>query len=297
MTYSIVGRDRDAGHIGGAVQTAAFSAGPGGVLWGLPGVGAIATQAFSQRDYGPIGLAMLETGRTPEDVVPSLVAFDSLREVRQVGVIDFHHDPSAFTGGDCIPEAGHAFGTDCSAQANMMARPGVPRAMVEAFEATGGDLVSRLLAALDAAQALGGDFRGMQSAGIVVYGGERGAPEWTSRLVHLKIDDHPAPLDELRRLCDLTRLYRRWGEPFQRLKDGAPDEAVTVARELTKRMPDKVEPRIHLAISLVAAGQPDEARELIRDAVAREPRWLMYLDRIIAIAGVDVDPTTFRALL
>jgi len=297
MTYSIVGRDVTAGHVGGAVQSAAFSAGPRTVVWAEAGVGAVATQAYTERSYGPLGLEMLRTGRTPDQVLPSLVAFDDLREHRQLGIIDLADEPAAFTGGDCVPEASHAFGVDCAAQANMMARPGVPQAMVDAFETSTGDLTQRLLSALDAAQAVGGDFRGMQSAGIMVRHGELGSPEWTTRLVDIRVEDHARPLDELRRLVDLTRIYRRWREPMQLLRDGLVSDAAAAAREVAAKLPHKVEPRIHLAIALVAAGERTESRELVREAMAIDPRWLLYIDRVLGIWDVGIEPAAIRQLL
>jgi len=132
------------------------------VVWAEAGVGAVATQAIGEAAFGHLGLQMMTAGSTPAQVVAALVAGDATPGVRQIGVIDLASTPATFTGSDCVPNAEHQAGVDCVAQANMMTNPGVPHAMVAAFETTAGDLTDQLLAALDAAQALGGDFRGMQ---------------------------------------------------------------------------------------------------------------------------------------
>lgn len=295
MTYSIVGRDPDTGELGAAIQSAAFSAGT--VIHVEAGVGAVATQSFSERAYGPLGLDLMRIGWTPERIVPSLVLRDPLQALRQVGMIDAGSPPAAFTGDDCIPHAGAAFGDHCSAQANMMAVEGIPEAMVSAFDATGGDLVARLMAALDAAQAEGGDYRGVQAAGIQVRRGDRATPPWASAVVNLRVDDHPDPLGELRRLVDLTALYRRWHEPAVHLQEDDPEGAVAVAREIAAAMPDKVEPRLHLAIALAVAGEVEEATALLREAAAADPRWVVVAGHVARLWDTGLGPEDITRLV
>ena len=135
MTYSILGRDPATGDVGGAVQSAWYSSGAG-VVWAEAGVGAAATQAIGERAFGPLSLQMMTTGATPTQVIAALVAGDATPGVRQIGVIDLASTPTAFTGTDCVPHAEHQAGVNCVAQANMMTNPGVPQAMVAAFETT-----------------------------------------------------------------------------------------------------------------------------------------------------------------
>jgi uncharacterized Ntn-hydrolase superfamily protein len=273
MTYSILGRDPATADVGGAVQSAWFSS--GAVLWADAGVGAVAIQAIGERAFGPVGLQMMMGGSTPAQVVAALVAGDATPGVRQIGVIDLAFPPAAFTGGDCVPDAEHQVGVDCVAQANMMANPGVPQAMVAAFETTAGDLADRLLTALDAAQALGGDFRGVQSAGLVVRTGARGTPAWKTAVVNVRVDDHPDPLVELRRLAGLSRVYRTCNVPLERLAAGDHAGAVEAARELNSRLPDDPNVRVRPGLSLAAGGDPDGA-EILAATVKQSDKWLAY---------------------
>ena len=222
MTYSIVARDDAAGQVGAAVQSAWYLS--AGVILVEAGVGAIVSQAMSERAFAHQGLDMIRAGSTPSDAIAALMAGDTMPAIRQLGAIDVSSPPAAFTGTSCVPHAGTSARVDCVAQANMMEHSGVPQAMVAAFEASG-DLAARLLAALDAAQALGGDFRGMQSAGLVVRAGEQDTPVWSAAVVDVRVDDHPEPLRELRRLVELTRVYQEFNMTLARLAAGDHDGA------------------------------------------------------------------------
>jgi uncharacterized Ntn-hydrolase superfamily protein len=296
VTYSIVGRDRVSGQIGGAVQSAAFSSGAG-TLWVDAGIGAIATQAFTERSFGPLGLEMLTVGWTPRQVIAAVLAGDAHPAVRQLGVIDLEAPAASMTGEDCVPEAGHCVAEDCAAQANMMANRGVPQAMVTAFERCDGDVGARLLSALDAAQETGGDFRGMQSAGLTVREGERGVASWKSAVFNLRVDDSDKPLVELRRLVGLTRTYRRFNQPLELLAEGDTEAALTVAEEIVSTLPDKTEPKLRLAIALQRSGRTADARSLLRAITAQDQRWLTYVDNLLALWPTGVTTTDLRQLL
>jgi len=203
MTYSIVARDRDTGELGVGVQSRAFNTGAV-VPWARAGVGAVATQAFGERRYGYRGLELMSTGIPPADALAQLRDADDRAEYRQVAMIDAAGTTAQHTGGACIEAAGHTSGAGWAAQANMVDSQRVWESMGEAFESASGTLARRLLAALDAAQAAGGDWRGMQAGGILVVPAE-GEP-W-ERVVDLRVDDSDAPLTELRR--------RRVGFVFQ----------------------------------------------------------------------------------
>ncbi|MBA2310953.1 MAG: DUF1028 domain-containing protein [Pseudonocardiales bacterium] len=292
MTYSILGRDRATGDVGAAVQSAWYSAGAG-VLWVEAGIGAVATQAIGERAFGHLGLQMMTAGSAPTQVVASLVAGDVTPGVRQIGVIDLSTTPAAFTGSDCVPNAEHQPGADCVAQANMMTSPGVPEAMVAAFEAGAGDLTDRLLAALDAAQALGGDFRGMQSAGLVVRTGERGAPAWTTALVNVRVDDHREPLAELRRLAGLSRAYRNSNLSLERLASGDHSGAVEAARDLCSHVAGDLNARMRLGLTLAAGGDPEGA-EILGAMAEQSGRWLAYARSLCLRYGIDPQPILDR---
>ena len=199
MTYSIVARDPETGELGVAVETHQPSV---GALcpFAEAGVGAVATQSIVEPAYGPRGLAAMRDGEAPEAALARLLDADRQSAVRQVAFVDARGRVAAHTGERCIAHAAHVVGDGFSCQANMMRDEGVPEAMAAAFEAATGNLAHRLLAALDAAQAAGGDIRGMQSAALIVVGSA--GPGALGRLDR-RIDDHPTPLVELRRLVDL----------------------------------------------------------------------------------------------
>ena len=196
MTYSIVARDAQTGELGVAVQTHQPSV---GALcpFAEAGIGAVATQSIVEPKYGPRGLEAMHGGEAPAEALERLLAEDEGRELRQVAFVDAQGRVSAHTGTRCIAHAAHVAGEGFSCQANMMRDPGVPEAMASAFASAEGDLAHRMLTALEAAEAAGGDIRGMQSAAlIVVSDGTR---------LDRRVDDHPRPLEELRRLVDLDR--------------------------------------------------------------------------------------------
>jgi uncharacterized Ntn-hydrolase superfamily protein len=169
-------------------------------------VGAVATQAFSETGHGPNGLAQLREGRTPAEALAVLMAADGGESVRQVGIVSAAGLAAAHTGARCVQAAGHATAPDASCQANMMERPTVWPAMLAAFSSATGDLADRMLVALQAAEAEGGDVRGHQSAALLVVPGRAGAPPWEHRF-DVRVDDAADPLAELARLLRLSRAY------------------------------------------------------------------------------------------
>ena len=214
------------------------------------------------------------------------MAGDGNPEIRQLGVIDLTSTPAAFTGSDCVPHAEDHAGVDCVAQANMMERSDVPLAMVSAFEASTGELWSRLLVALDVAQAMGGDFRGMQSAGLVVRAGERGAPAWATAIVNVRVDDHPEPLRELERLAVLTNAYRHINVPLERLACGDYQGALEYARIMSDAAPADPNLQMRLGLTLLAAGQT-EGREILAGLAARNDKWVILMRRTLQRYGID----------
>src|SRR5262249_23553277 len=201
-TFSIVARDPVTGDLGAAVQSHWFSVGSS-VLWVEAGVGAVATQSFADPSYGKLGLDLMRAGRSAPDALKGLLAADDGRDVRQVAMIDAQGRVSAHSGSKDIPSSGHHVGKNYSTQANMMANDRVWPAMAQAFETAKGDLADRLLAALDAGQAAGGDIRGQQSAAILVVSGKPTGERWKDKLFDLRVEDSKEPLKELRRLVTL----------------------------------------------------------------------------------------------
>jgi uncharacterized Ntn-hydrolase superfamily protein len=213
-TFSILGFDPATGEVGGAVQSRVFSVG-NGVLWAEAGVGAAATQAIVDVSYGPQALALLRSGLAPEAVIkkiweddPDPRPADWSKQGRQFAVMDAKGNAAAFTGPKATPWAGHKAGKFCTAQGNILAGEAVVANMVSAFEGAGGHLSQRLLAALEAGQAAGGDTRGMQSAAMLIVKKDGGVWLHNDVVLRLQVDDNPQPIKELARLVELAAARR-----------------------------------------------------------------------------------------
>jgi len=295
-TYSIVARDAKTGELGVAVQSHWFSVGSG-VPWAEAGVGAVATQSFIDPSYGPLGLALMRAGRTAPEALAALLAGDGGRDVRQVGMVDAKGSVATHTGKLCIPAAGGQSGKDYVVQANLMDKPTVWPAMAKAFESTAGDLADRMLAALDAAQAEGGDIRGKQSAALIVVKGTSTGRPWADRAFDLRVDDHPEPLVELRRLVGVQRAYTRMtaGDDCVAIKDWACAEREYGAAEAM--FPDNAEMAFWHAIALASNGRLEPARPLFKKAFAADARWRELVKRLPDVEQLPKDPKLLEAIL
>jgi uncharacterized Ntn-hydrolase superfamily protein len=277
MTYSIVARDPNTGELGVAVQSHWFSVGPI-VPWAEPGVGAVATQSNVEVSYGPNALELLRAGASPRDALDRLTAADEIPATRQVAVIAADGTTAAHTGETCIPFAGDVAGEQVSCQANMMASGTVWPAMLAAYEATGGEpLARRLLAALDAAEAEGGDVRGRQSAALLVVPAE-GEPWRTT--VSLRVEDHPDPLVELRRLLVLHDAYALADQADELSGLGRHDAAARLYRQAAELAPESDELRFWSGLGAAQRGDYDAAVADVRAAIAIQPRWRDLLARL-----------------
>ena len=264
-TYSIVARDPATGQLGVAVQSHWFSVGAM-VPWAEAGVGAVATQSFVDPSYGPLGLALMKAGRSAPEALAALLAGDSGRDVRQIGMIDAQGRVATHTGKLDIPAAGGQMGKDYAVQANLMERDTVWPAMAKAFEAARGDLADRMLAALDAAQGENGDIRGQQSAALLVVKGQSTGRPWADKVFDLRVEDNPRPLVELRRLVGVARAYNHMGagDDCVTVKDWAcAEREYGAARALE---PQNGEMAFWYAIALVTGGRMDAARPLFAQA-------------------------------
>ena len=280
MTYSIVALDERTGELGVAVQTRWLAVGSL-VPWLRPGVGAIATQSFVDTRYGFEGIQLLAAGRSPEAALAELVAADRDPGIRQVGIVDASGRAAAHTGADCVAAAGHRTGPGVSVQANMMERPTVWPAMLAAFDAAGGDLAERLVAALRAAEAEGGDVRGRQSAAIVVVPGRPDAHPWDVRF-DLRVDDARAPLDELERLLTLNRGYEALDAAIEAVAVGESSAALAFFERAAELAPDDDQIRLWLSLAVFDAGDEERGRRLYRSALEVEPRAGEHLRRFVA---------------
>src|SRR5581483_1843168 len=277
VTYSIVARDSETGELGCAVQSQAFNSGAA-VPWVRAGVGAIATQSFTDRRYGYRGLELLAAGRSPQDALDELREPDELSGFRQVAFLDASGASAQWTGEHCIRCAGHVAGDGWAAQGNMLAAE-CWHAMGETFEATTGSLAQRLMAALDAAEAAGGDFRGRGGAGIVVVPAE-GEP-W-ERVIDLRVEEGDGSLVELRRLLDRAEGYRA----AFRSQPAAP-----VARE--RGLPEITVRWLEL-MDAAEAGDVDEGRRILADLEAVHPH---YRDNARTASLRPDTPPALRAIV
>jgi uncharacterized Ntn-hydrolase superfamily protein len=276
-TYSIVARDPRTGEIGVAVQSHWFSVGSV-VPWARPGVGAVATQSIGEPSYGPGALDLMAAGASAGEALERLLAADPRSRFRQVAVVDAAGRVAVHTGEGCIAFAGDRTGDGFSAQANMMATPEVWPAMARAFNASSdGALARRLLAALRAAEAAGGDARGRQSAAIVVAPAE-GEPWRLS--VDLRVEDHPEPLDEVERLLDLSDAYRLASEGDNLVGQGRHAEAAERYTRAGGLAPGNHELLFWSGLSAAQGGDMQTAVARVRRAIEMQPGWGDLLDRL-----------------
>lgn len=279
-TYSIVARDEDTGEMGAGVQSHWFSVGSV-VPWARAGVGAVVTQSLTNPAFGPEGLELLSQGLSPQEAVEAMVSRDEGRDFRQLAVLDANGSSYAYTGGKCVAEAGHVFGSNFSVQANMMLRGTVWKAMASAFESSEGPLAERILAALDAAETEGGDARGRQSAALLVVRGESTGQVWKDRLVDLRVDDHSEPLVELRRLLKVHRAYESMDAGDAAMEKGDMDSALRSYSQAQEMFPANAEMVFWHAVGLANKGRFEESVPLFRRAFQMNPNWKVMVPRLL----------------
>lgn len=279
-TYSIVARDPVTGQLGVAVQSHWFSVGSS-VAWAESGVGAVATQSFVDPAYGHNGLALMRTGKTAREALAGLVAADTHAEVRQVGMVDALGATAVHTGALAIEHACDRAEDGFTVQANLMHRSTVCDAMVRAFSGSGGDLAERLMAALEAAEAEGGDIRGRQSAALLVVAGEPSGRLWADRLFDLRVEDHAEPLVELRRLLGVARAYHHMNEGDELVTKGDIEGALQKYRAAEALLPGKSEPLFWHAVTLASVGRVEEALPLFSEAFELRSEWRELVPRLV----------------
>jgi uncharacterized Ntn-hydrolase superfamily protein len=287
VTYSLVAFDPDTGECGVAVQSHWFSVG-GLVSWAEPGVGAVATQSVIEMSYGPDGLALMRAGRSAPEALAELVGADELAASRQVAMVDAHGGVAAHTGNGCMPFAGQVVGHHHSAQANLMKTDMVWGAMSDAYLGGSGPLADRLLAALDAGEAAGGDVRGRQSAALLVVPAE-GEP-WR-RTVDLRVEDHVEPLLELRRLVGLNEAYVMVREGDELAAKGDHVAAAAIYIDAWERVPENDELKFWAALSMFDRGEAERGAALLREAIEFHPGW----GRLLELLGPDIAPSVEEA--
>jgi uncharacterized Ntn-hydrolase superfamily protein len=287
-TYSIVAYDSATGQFGAAVQSHYFKVAD--VIWAQPAVGAVATQSLVDFSYGPLGLDMMEKGKSAKEALDGLLASDPDNQVRQVAMIDRNGIVAVHTGSKCIAEAGDHAGKFYSCQANLMLNNTVWDAMAKAYETTKGDLADRMMAALEAAQREGGDIRGMESAAMLVVAAHPTGKSWADRIIDVRVDDSPQPLEELKRLLNISRAYKHMDKGDEYVTAGKYDDAnreYTMAAQLD---PGNVEIRFWQAVTLVTVGQVDRSLPIFKEVFKQDNAWRVLVPRLVNADMLPNDP-------
>ena len=297
MTYSIVARDPETGRFGVAVQSHYLGVGPT-VPWLEAGVGAVATQASVNISFGPIGLELLRSGRSAAEALASCLAGDPNPAVRQLAIVDAQGSAAAHTGTDCIRACGHEVGDGFSVQGNLLERDTCWPAMADAYRsslAAGMPFVERLLRTMEAAEHEGGDVRGRQSAAIMIVGATVEPAAWRGRLMDMRIEDHPDPVPELRRIVEMQLAYNLLDDAGDAAAAGMDAEArYAEARRLS---PGAYELVFWRAIELVGRGDLAGARSELKIAIAADPRWRTTLQHLAQTSRDGITPEVAEQLL
>ena len=295
-TFSIVARDSVTGELGVAVQSHWFSVGPL-VPWAEAGVGAVATQSFVDPAYGPLGLDLMRAGKSARQSLDGLIASDPGKDVRQVAMVDAKGTVAAHTGAKCIPAAGHIEGEQFTVEANLMLNAKVWPAMAKAYRESKGDLADRMLAALDAAQSVGGDIRGRQSAAILIVSRKPTGKPWQDRIMDLRVEDHPEPLKELRRLVTVHRAYQHMNAGDLATEHNDIDGALKEYGAAMEMTPDNLEMKYWTAVALVNAGRLEKSLPLFKEIFAADPNWAELTPRLPKVDLLKTDEDGLKKIL
>jgi uncharacterized Ntn-hydrolase superfamily protein len=297
LTYSIVARDEKTGEMGVAVQSHYFSVGSV-VSWARAGVGAVATQSVAEISYGPLGLELMGSGKSAPEALDALLRADARLESRQVAMVDSKGRVAAHTGIKCIPFAGHMAGDGFSCQGNIMRSEKVWTSMHDSF-LRNGDLpfAERLVAALETGEGAGGDIRGRQSAALLVVSADVSPSYWPGRLIDLRVEDHPEPVPELKRLLRYQRGYDLVSKGDDFLSSANYLDALKTYQKALDLVPEMDELRYWVGISLLAAGQKERGLSMLKEVFDRDRNWVQVTKGILQVGSPPIDPALVEDLL
>jgi uncharacterized Ntn-hydrolase superfamily protein len=294
-TFSIVGRDSVTGELGVAVASRFFAVGAV-VPWARADVGAVATQSFANTSFGWRGLELLEKGASPEEALAILLRNDPEPDRRQIGIVGVDGKSVTYTGRNCVPWAGGRHGKNYAAQGNILTGAEVVAAMETAFLQTTGTLADRLYAALAAGDSKGGDSRGRQSAALLVVKKNAGYGGFTDRAIDIRVDDHPHPFEELKRLLDYAQMNYAWNEGWTLFTQHRPQEALPYINRAVALAPENPEVLYDLAVIRLAAGLQQEALDALAKATTLNPKLKAQASSDNDLRGLKGNPQ-FDALL
>lgn len=297
MTFSIVARDKKTGELGVAVQSHWFSVGSV-VSWARAGIGAVVTQSMAEISYGPIGLELMSSGKSAREALDALIKVDKKFETRQVAMIDSNATIAVHTGSKCIPFAGDIQGDGFSCQANLMSNASIWNEMAKNFKINYSmKLPERMVAALEAGQRAGGDIRGKQSAAILVVSKEVAANVWSGRLVDLRVEDHPNPITELKRLLRIQRGYEWANKGEELLADRKFEQSQKAYEKAREFAPEIEELEFWQAVSLLQSKRTKEAKAIFKRVFRKNRNWVKVLKSLPRVGVISDDPKILRAVL
>ena len=279
-TYSIVAKDVKTGEMAVGVQSHWFSVGTL-VSWGKSGVGVVATQSFVNPSYGPRGLELMESGLTAKNALKKLTDQDEGRNYRQAAMIDVNGSVDAYTGESCIESARHYVGENFSVQANMMLNDEVIPMMKKAFvENSDLPLAERIIKVFEAAESVGGDIRGKQSAAIIVVGGEKTKNIWEDKKIDLRVDDSEDPIKEITRLLKVHRAYEHMNEGDLAIEENDMDKALIEYGKAQSLFPNNTEMSFWKGIALLNNDRKKDAKEIFKKVFRKNPNWKKLIYRL-----------------
>ena len=296
-TYSIVARDSRTGEMGVGVQSHWFSVGSV-VSWGEAGVGVVATQSLVNKSFGLRGLELLKQGKSPQEAIDILLSDDKGRDVRQVAILDAQGRVATHTGSKCIKQAGHIVGEIFSVQANLMLSDKVWPVMAEAFEKNNNTLLpERIIKSLEAAESVGGDIRGKQSAALLVVAGEPTEEKWEDPIIDLRVEDHKEPLKELNRLLKVYRAYEHMNNGDLAIEKGNMDNAREEYDAALKMFPENLEMTYWVAVSLANQKKIKEALILFERVFKKDENWRLLTERLPDSELLNVSEEEMKKIL
>ena len=295
-TYSIVARDPQTGEMGVAVQSHWFSVGSL-VAWGEAGVGVVATQSFVYPSCAQRGLEFLKKGKTAQEVVDEFISTDEGRDVRQLPIVDSKGNSAGYTGSKCISGAGHVVGANYSVQANMMLNNTVWSAMSIAFENSKGPFAERLITALEAAQKEGGDIRGKQSACLLVVRGEATGNLWEDRLIDLRVEDNPEPVNEIKRLLKVYRAYEHMNKGDLAVEKNDMKLAMDEYNAAMQMFPENLEMKYWTAVTLANTGEVEKSLPMFKEIFTADKNWKELTKRLPSVGLLTVSDEILRNIL
>jgi uncharacterized Ntn-hydrolase superfamily protein len=296
-TFSIVARDPITGEMAVGVQSHWFSVGTS-VSWAEAGVGAVATQSFTNKSFGIRGLALLKAGKTAQEALDILLSDDAGIDVRQVAIVDNKGNVAVHTGKMCVQFAGHIKGSQYSVQSNMMLSDKVPAAMSKAFESSvGKPIAQRVMLALNAAQAVGGDIRGKQSAAILVVPAKSNNEPWNERTIDIRVDDSANPLQELERLLKVQEAYQYMNQGDLAVEINDMPNAMKLYGQAMKMFPNNLEMQYWTAVTLANNKEVAKSLPMFKKIFAADTNWKEMTKRLPSVKLLTVTEPELKLIL